>query len=52
LSSERNAGDVLEPLTIRYQPNRAWQGGKVPELKPGMTAISVSKREESPDAIR
>ena len=29
-----------------------WYGSKVIELKPGMTAISVSKVEELPDAIR
>lgn len=29
-----------------------WYGTKVIELKPGMTAISVEKREELPDAIR
>lgn len=29
-----------------------WYGSKVLELKPGMTAISVNKREELPDAIR
>jgi len=29
-----------------------WYGSKVLELKPGMTAISVAKREELPDAIR
>jgi hypothetical protein len=29
-----------------------WYGSKVLELKPGMTAIQVNKREELPDAIR
>ena len=29
-----------------------WYGSKVVELKPGMTAISVAKRDELPDAIR
>ena len=29
-----------------------WYGSKVIELKPGMTAISVSKIDELPDAIR
>ena len=29
-----------------------WYGSKVLELKPGMTAIAVSKREDLPDAIR
>lgn len=29
-----------------------WYGSKVIELKPGMTAISVAKIEELPDAIR
>jgi len=29
-----------------------WYGSKVMELKPGMTAIQVAKREELPDAIR
>jgi hypothetical protein len=29
-----------------------WYGSKMLELKPGMTAISVAKREELPDAIR
>ena len=29
-----------------------WYGSRVLELKPGMTAISVAKREELPDAIR
>ena len=29
-----------------------WYGSKVLELKPGMTAIQVAKREELPDAIR
>ena len=29
-----------------------WYGSKVLELKQGMTAISVAKREELPDAIR
>ena len=30
----------------------AWYGSKVIELKPGMTAIQVNKREDLPDAIR
>ena len=29
-----------------------WYGSKMLELKPGMTAIQVNKREELPDAIR
>ena len=29
-----------------------WYGSKVIELKPGLTAINVTKREELPDAIR
>ena len=29
-----------------------WYGSKVIELKPGMTAIAVNKREDMPDAIR
>jgi hypothetical protein len=29
-----------------------WYGSKVLELKPGMTAIQVNKREDLPDAIR
>jgi hypothetical protein len=29
-----------------------WYGSNVLELKPGMPAISVAKREELPDAIR
>ena len=29
-----------------------WYGSKVLELKPGMTAIAVNKREDLPDAIR
>jgi hypothetical protein len=29
-----------------------WYGSRVLELKPGMTAIQVAKREELPDAIR
>jgi hypothetical protein len=29
-----------------------WYGSKVVELKPGMTAISVNRREDLPDAIR
>jgi len=29
-----------------------WYGSKVVELKPGMTAISVAKRDELPDVIR
>ncbi len=29
-----------------------WYGSKVIELRPGMTAISVNKREDLPDAIR
>lgn len=29
-----------------------WYGSKVLELNPGMTAVSVVKREELPDAIR
>ena len=29
-----------------------WYGSKVLELKPGMTAISVSRREELPEVIR
>ena len=29
-----------------------WYGSKMAELKPGMTAIQVTKREELPDAIR
>ena len=29
-----------------------WYGSKVLELKPGMTAVSVAKREELPDTIR
>jgi hypothetical protein len=28
-----------------------WYGTKVLELKPGMTAVSVAKREELPEAI-
>ena len=30
----------------------AWYGSKIIELKPGMTAIQVNKREDLPDAIR
>lgn len=30
----------------------AWDGSKIIELKPGMTAIQVNKREDLPDAIR
>ena len=29
-----------------------WYGSKVLELKPGMTAIAVNKRDDLPDAIR
>ena len=29
-----------------------WNGSKMLELKPGITAIQVNKREELPDAIR
>ena len=29
-----------------------WYGSKVLELKPGMTAIQVNKRDDLPDAIR
>ena len=29
-----------------------WYGSKVLELKPGMTAVQVNKREDLPDAIR
>lgn len=30
----------------------AWYGSKMLELKPGMTALQVNKREDIPDAIR
>lgn len=29
-----------------------WYGGKVLELKPGMTAVQVMTKEELPDVIR